>query len=410
MGATLIIASAIAVFFQALIITAFPASVSGEALENYGDPVDVEILADEEAGLKSLAQVVKSRDGNSLMLDKNLVMVAREMASEVQQDGSRQKEVLSSRHISGLLQKYGIYEISVRSQILAYGTGDDLRAMIPFHFETTRDHYTHMGVGVAPPDGQGRSGVALLLLSDKRVRLSPFPRKVNLPSSWTLHGKLVYSSQGHEPKILLTPPSGRVEVISAGVSGDTFSASIPFNQGPGTYRIEVVSRGSGESQVAALLEVTAGFAVDSGSATFEISGFEEAAVDEEEAERMVLEMLNQVRENEGLPPFSEDFRLKEMAKAHSRDMKKNRFVGHASPERGALKDRIRQAGLEGFGVKENVALDISLVHAMNNLLKSPVHRGPIIEPEINSVGVGIVFDDSSGTRHYYLTQEFARVY
>jgi len=99
-----------------------------------------------------------------------------------------------------------------------------------------------------------------------------------------------------------------------------------------------------------------------------------------------------------------------MAKTHSRDMKENEYgTRHLSPEFGSISDRALLAGLDDYDVRENLALNASLVRAMNSLLQSPVHRGPIIAPDITHVGVGIVFDDRSGSRHYYITQEFANM-
>ena len=90
-------------------------------------------------------------------------------------------------------------------------------------------------------------------------------------------------------------------------------------------------------------------------------------------------------------------------------MKKHEYVGHVSPEFGSVRQRTIDAGLEKYRVRENVALDMNMKNAMNNLLKSPVHRGAIFDPQITHLGVGIVFDDSSGSRHYYVTQEFANL-
>jgi len=95
-----------------------------------------------------------------------------------------------------------------------------------------------------------------------------------------------------------------------------------------------------------------------------------------------------------------------MAKAHSKDMKKHGYVGHRSPERGSHKDRKAAAGLSDYFVLENVARNTSLAQAMNTLLQSPGHRAAIINSRVDYVGVAVVFDDSTGTRHYYVTQEF----
>jgi uncharacterized protein YkwD len=386
---------------SALTLGALP---SAAAVANYGDNVLVEPTEEEQAALDAISEQLRAEDGNNLRVDARLILAARTLALQLQADLSKSNEVMSSKNVNKLMSEYGVYENAFKRQFFLFGTSDDIQAQIRLIPSATIG-YTNIGVGVALPR-KGREGVAFIIFSEQRVALSPFPKQVKVPSSWALRGKLVYSCRGFTARVLVTPPAGEVQALRTNMNGDAFSASVPFNKGPGTYRVEVVARGEGTSKVAALMEVTAAGPAGGVSATFEVSGFDSSPQNEAQAESMMLDMLNQVRAKEGLAPLGEDLRFKDMAKAHSADMKKNQYVGHMSPEFGSVQQRAADAGLAGWEIVENAALDINLAQVMNNLLKSPAHRAPIIDPEINTVGIGIAFDDSTGTRQYYVTQEF----
>lgn len=378
-----------------------------EPVKKFGGKVEVDLSPEEETAMESLVETAKGYGGDPLQMDPRLVLACRELAGEIQGDLSRRSEILSSDHFSGTLMQLGIYETSTSSRSYTYGTASDIQALISLHFSSERHVYTHMGAGVAPPNGQGAIGVVVFILSDVRADISPFPRAVTMPSSWTLKGRLVYSTRGLKPNVLLTPPRGQVQPLPVKSSGNLFSVSVPFNQGPGIYRLEVVAAGNGKSKNSALLEIKAGLSESANSATFKISGFDSKPEDEAQAEAMMIKMINQVRDKEGLGLLDVDYSLTEMAKSHSRDMKKNKYgIEHLSPEFGSISDRSLTAGLGDYQVRENLALNSNLVQAMNNLLQSPVHRAAILDPLVTHIGVGIAFDYESGTRHYYVVQEF----
>ncbi|HUT52134.1 MAG TPA: CAP domain-containing protein [bacterium] len=379
------------------------------AVQRYGDKVQVGLTDEESAALETLGELLKMEDGKPLTVDPNLVEAARALARQYQNNTADVNSTLSTQNRTKVMGEHGIYENSLRCIPLFFSTSDDIRSQLKLREKSGTVRYTQVGAGAAMPRGM-KYGVMVIVLADKRTELSPFPRQVNLPSSWTLRGKLANSCRGSKAKVLLTSPGGKVQSIEAKMNGDSFSATIPFNQGAGTYHLEVEAVGSGTAKIAALMEVTAGGAGGSSSSTFEVSGFDRVPGDEAEAEDMMLEMINQVRFKEGLEAVSDDPHLKELARAQSRDMKERQYVGHLSPEFGTLSDRVQAAGLSGYAIKENVALDNDLAQAMNNLLKSPAHRAVIIDPDVNTVGVGIAFSGQGNDRQYYVSQEFAKIY
>ncbi len=395
-----------------LLASALAASILVSALAlaaaaRYGDKAQVELSDEESAALETLGPVLRSAAGKALAVDPRLVLAARELARQYQDDTADEASIFSTRNQTRVMGEQGLYEDSPGCIHFFFSTQDDIRFKLRKNAQRVK--YTHLGAGAVMPQGM-KYGVLVVLLVDRRAELEPFPRQVALPSSWTLKGRLVNSCRGDKVKVLVTSPGGQVRTIEAVMKGGAFAAAIPFDRVPGTYRVEVEGIGEGTATIAALMEVTAGGPGGADSSTFEVTGFDRVPESESRAEDMMVEMINQVRFKEGLEAVTDDPHLKELARTMSRDMRKHRYVGHLSPELGTLHDRVLAAGLADYTVKENVALDNSLVQVMNNLLKSPAHRATIIDPDVNSVGVGVSFSGQGNDHQYYVCQEFAKMY
>ncbi len=395
-------------------------------VSRYGEHVNASFRSLERSALGRLQNNVAGFNGAPLQPDRRLVLIARELARSIASDLAGNRNVLSSSLPGKLKLKYGVYENNSKMRVFLYSTDDDLFSQLSLRYGGKRIRSTHVGVGVYSPEGP-RPGAAVVIFMDKRADLSTFPKEVRVSSSHVLKGSLVYSSLGLAPVVLVTYPSGETAWLkNVRVQGDYFSSEIVFDHGPGTYWIEVVARNDRRSKVCALLKVEAsGYGLSTGLRTasaagsgtsvsseftlFEADDISEDFATERKAEEAVLKMINRVRKSEGLASVKVHSGLMAMARDHSRDMKEHGYSAHYSPLRGSVKSRSRLAGLSGYKIKENIALSSSLVRAMNSLLQSPVHRRNILDPEVNRAGVGVAFDDSSGTRHYYITQEFARM-
>ncbi len=401
----ILLSVATALLAAAVLSNAASAKGAPPEVDKYGSEVEATPSEAELFAARIIAGNASGDNGHKLEFDPRLLAVCREIAGLIQADFSRQAEFISSPFLSRMMRKYGVYDTALRARTVTFMTMDDLRSTARLHFESVESEVTHMGVGVAPPVSRDKVGVALVILVSRRAVLKPFPKKVALQSTHKIEGTLVNTAVSLTPHVYVTEPSGKVHKMSVSIEKQSFSSNITFDRGPGLYRIEVAAGGK-DSMLAALLVVEAGFESKAMSGVFEVSGFKDAPESEAEAERLMVEMINQVRAKEGLMPVVHDHRLAGMAKAHSRDMAENNFFGHLSPENGNVAQRARAHDIDAK-VKENLALSTDLAQAFNNLLHSPAHRVVIIDPHMGRVGVGVAFDDSRGTRHYYVTQEFA---
>ena len=120
-------------------------------------------------------------------------------------------------------------------------------------------------------------------------------------------------------------------------------------------------------------------------------------------EQEILRLLNQERQSRGQPPLADSEPLQKAARRHSERMADARRIGH---KLAGEHDLSRRLGEERFDVSgENVAVAASAARAHAALMHSPAHRANILDPDYNSVGIGVV--RSGG--EIYVTQDFARL-
>jgi len=121
-------------------------------------------------------------------------------------------------------------------------------------------------------------------------------------------------------------------------------------------------------------------------------------------EAKMLDLLNQERTSRGLKPLELDSRLRDAARAYSKEMVTNNFFSHTSAVDGSSPfDRIKRAGVSYKYAGENLAYNSSTQAAHTALMNSASHRANILNSNFTHVGIGIV---KKGTSQIMATQEF----
>jgi uncharacterized protein YkwD len=132
--------------------------------------------------------------------------------------------------------------------------------------------------------------------------------------------------------------------------------------------------------------------------------------------RQMLALINHDRlapayltETKGLAqPLRWDPRLAEIARAHSEAMIQQHYFGHVDPNGDSPVERLYKAGIRWHSMGENIAINSTVPLAetafMNEPASQPNHRGNILNPAFNSVGVGAI---RAPDARIYITQDFA---
>ena len=106
-------------------------------------------------------------------------------------------------------------------------------------------------------------------------------------------------------------------------------------------------------------------------------------------------------------PLRWNDRLAAVARAHSLDMMKHGYFGHADPQGGSVATRVEAAGMQWQSVGENIALNSSVARAEAAFMLEPPftqnHRANILSSNFTEVGIGIV---QAPDGSLYITQDF----
>ncbi len=319
-----------------------------------------------------------------------LVAAARELA-RIAADG--RADPLGRARIRGALARARSYD-PAPTAVLAQGRGpsaaDALARTLPL------GPATHLGVGAFEHDGAVH---LVLLASDRRVRLSPFPRDVAPGASAVLSGALRDGIV--RPRVFLTLPSGLVREAEATASR-TFTSRLQFPES-GRYVIEVMAEGGAGPEVLALLTVSAGGApLD--PPPRRVSPRDEP-LDDAGAEQAVLRAIDARRHEHGLPPLEHAADLAAIARRHSAAMAAAGTVAHVLPASGDVGERLRRRGMAYRHAYENVSRADSALGAHEAAEESPAHLGNVLRADAARVGVGIARGKlPSGDPSVYLTE------
>jgi uncharacterized protein YkwD len=121
------------------------------------------------------------------------------------------------------------------------------------------------------------------------------------------------------------------------------------------------------------------------------------------AERKILDLLNQDRAIEKLPPLAWNGHAAMAARKHSRLLAQHGDLSHQFEKEEPVPQRMAATGLRFTDSAENVAVADAPEEAHMALMLSPGHRTNIMNPRYNAVGIGV--HEAKG--RLWVTQDFA---
>ena len=132
-----------------------------------------------------------------------------------------------------------------------------------------------------------------------------------------------------------------------------------------------------------------------------------------EAERLVTDLTNAFREENGLPPVTRDETLAAAAAKFGRFLADRGVLGHQAGGTTPA-DRVEAAGYAFCSVRENLAYQFDpfgfdartlAETTVTGWKESPGHRANLLADDVTETGVGVVYDAESG--RYFAVQLFA---
>jgi len=121
-------------------------------------------------------------------------------------------------------------------------------------------------------------------------------------------------------------------------------------------------------------------------------------------EAAMLNKLNSARHDNGLSSIRLDAALREVARAHSKDMYARHYFSHQTPDGKTPYDRLREGRITYVTAGENLAFAPDVDKAWDSLMSSPDHRANILNPDFRCVGIG-AYKGEDGFEEMF-TQDF----
>jgi uncharacterized protein YkwD len=123
-------------------------------------------------------------------------------------------------------------------------------------------------------------------------------------------------------------------------------------------------------------------------------------------ETQVIALINQARQQNGLPPLRENSQADAAALSHSADMACKNFLNHTGSDGSTWYDRLRAQGYAYNDARENIyagepGYGGDPQGAFDWWMNSQVHRDNILNPESTEIGVGYVANPQSQYGGYF---------
>lgn len=248
--------------------------------------------------------------------------------------------------------------------------------------------------GVASREELGFLTVFLVVFQRQILETAPIDNRLALGETAIVRARL--RRPFTEPTVYIERTTGRVESLGVQVSEDgAFSLAYGCGNEPGRIRVEVMATGHFGPSIAANFPVWCGVEPEKALRMLVPPWRDRFPNSTEAAERQLFKLINDLRVNLLLAPVTHNQKTAEVARAHSVDMRDNRFFGHRSPSTGYHFDRLQAAGLAYRGSAENIARGSSALESHYGLEQSPGHRMGMLQPHATQVGVGVALGESN---------------
>jgi uncharacterized protein YkwD len=126
-----------------------------------------------------------------------------------------------------------------------------------------------------------------------------------------------------------------------------------------------------------------------------------------EDEQKILDLTNEARAKEKLPPLKVNATLLKVARAHSANMAKQHKMEHVLDDLNPAQ-RVDKAGYNYRSVAENIGVaekGATAAALFKGWMDSKIHHDNILSSKVDEIGIGLVTDDKGET---YYTQVFGK--
>lgn len=118
-------------------------------------------------------------------------------------------------------------------------------------------------------------------------------------------------------------------------------------------------------------------------------------------EQQVVDLVNEIREENGLDTLKSNWELARVARYKSQDMLDKGYFSHTSPTYGSPFTMIKNFGISYNSAGENIAMGYSTPQAVvDGWMNSSGHRANILNSSFKQMGIGYVKDGNYWTQMF----------
>jgi len=251
--------------------------------------------------------------------------------------------------------------------------------------------------GAAHVKGNGQEAVFLVAV-DALADLNGVPVRAR-PGQWLdVSARMLVDARG--AKVIVLGPRGAPRAIPTSLDAGVVRARFAPSS-PGAWLLQVLADvDKGPRPVLEAL-VHADSAPPGAFHSAPAPG-EEAGAALTDPASALFAMVNAARRAEGAGALTRNSELERAALVHAEAMRDTRSLGH-DVGKGSVKSRLAELGLEPSAYGENVARAATAERAHRAIWASPSHRGNLLEPRYDSVGIAAVV----GPDGVWVTEVFA---
>ena len=118
-------------------------------------------------------------------------------------------------------------------------------------------------------------------------------------------------------------------------------------------------------------------------------------------EKEVVDLINDIRRQNGLSELTVDPELSRVARVKSQDMRDKGYFSHTSPTYGSPFDMMTSFGIKYRAAGENIAMGYRTAQSVvDGWMNSPGHRSNILNARFTRIGMGYIADGNYWTQMF----------
>lgn len=240
---------------------------------------------------------------------------------------------------------------------------------------------------------KGTTHVVVVFFDDV-VDLQPLPKRLAPGATATVQGTL--NGDLTKPRVELVDPIGTLQKVP-GAEGKSFKADLKCGDHAGKFLVQVVAQKEGSDTLATNFPV---WCNSQPPVAVKLPQASKGPVDVAQAEKELLDLVNEDRQQAGIKPLKALPALSEIARNIAQKRAEGKGITSAD-----LTQALKQAEIAAPMLLESMAQGFSVDDIYARFSDSPTDRSNEMNPDVTDVGVGVVKGPAAGDKPTFIAAQ-----